>query len=54
MAEYLCSITEAKEIVLRIAPENVRSIRVAEKAGFTRVDLRQEAEGMRVLYTRRL
>jgi RimJ/RimL family protein N-acetyltransferase len=54
VAEYLRSATKANEIVLRIAPENVRSIRVAEKAGFTRAELREEAECTRVRYTRKL
>jgi RimJ/RimL family protein N-acetyltransferase len=34
VAEYPRSATEARGIVLQIAPENGRSIRVAEKAGF--------------------
>ena len=37
VAEYLRSATKARRIVLQIAPENGRSIRVAEKAGFARV-----------------
>jgi RimJ/RimL family protein N-acetyltransferase len=37
-AEYLRSATEARGIVLQIAPENSCSIRVAEKAGFAEVN----------------
>jgi RimJ/RimL family protein N-acetyltransferase len=38
VAEYLRSAMEARGIVLQIAPENGRSIRVAEKAGFAEVN----------------
>jgi len=51
VAEYLRSATEAREIVLQIAPENGRSIRVAEKAGFARVGVYEVAEGQRVQHT---
>lgn len=54
VAEYLRSATEASEIVLRIVPENVCSIRVAEKAGFARVGIHEVAEGKRVQYVRKL
>jgi len=37
-AEYLRSATEARGIVLQIAPENGRLIRVAEKAGLAEVN----------------
>jgi len=53
-AEYLRSATEARGIVLQIAPENVRSIRVAEKAGFARVEVHEVAESQRVRYVRNL
>lgn len=43
-----------REIVLQIAPENGRSIRVAEKAGFVRVGVHEVAEGQRVRYVRKL
>jgi RimJ/RimL family protein N-acetyltransferase len=48
VAEYLRSATEARGIVLQIAPENGRSIRVAQKAGFTRVGVYEVAEGQRL------
>ena len=54
VAEYLRSATEARGIVLQIAPENGRSIRVAEKAGFARVGVHEVAEGQRVRYVRKL
>jgi RimJ/RimL family protein N-acetyltransferase len=54
VAEYLRSDTEARGIVLHIAPENGRSIRVAEKAGFARVGEHEVAEGQRVRYVRKL
>ena len=54
VAEYLRSSTDAKEIVLQIAPENSRSIRVAEKAGFARVGVHEIEEGKRVRYARKL
>lgn len=54
VAEYLRTATEARGIVLQIAPENGRSIRVAEKAGFARVGVHEVAEGQRVRYVRKL
>ena len=54
VAEYLLTATEARGIVLQIAPENVRSIRVAEKAGFERVGTHDGPEGKRVRYERKL
>ena len=54
IAEYLRSDTDATGIVLQIAPENARSIRVAEKAGFTRLGMYETAEGKRVRYMRKL
>ena len=54
VARYLRSATEARRMVLRIAPENGRSIRVAEKAGFTRVGVHEVAEGQQVWYVRRI
>jgi RimJ/RimL family protein N-acetyltransferase len=54
VAEYLRSATEAKRIILQIEPENGRSIRVAEKAGFARVEMPEGAEGQRVRYMRKL
>lgn len=54
IAEYLRSTTTARKIVLQIAVENRRSIRVAEKAGFARVDVHDSAEGPGVWYMRDL
>ena len=54
VAEYLRSATEARGIVSQIAPENGRSIRVAEKAGFARVGVHEVAEGQRIRYMRKL
>ncbi|MBV9181205.1 MAG: GNAT family N-acetyltransferase [Acidobacteria bacterium] len=54
MAEYLRSATDARGILLQIAPENSRSIRVAEKAGFVLVGVHEFAEGQRVRYVRKL
>ena len=54
VAEYLRSVPEASEMVLQIAPENTRSIRVAEKAGFQRVGMCEGADGQRVRYERKL
>jgi RimJ/RimL family protein N-acetyltransferase len=54
VAEYLRSSTEARGIVLQVAPENGRSIRVAEKAGFDRIGVHEVAEGQRVRYVRKL
>lgn len=54
VAKYLRSATEARVIVLQIAPENTRSIRVAEKAGFERIGVREAVEGKRVRYERKL
>jgi RimJ/RimL family protein N-acetyltransferase len=54
VSQYLRSATQARTIVLQIAPENHRSIRVAEKAGFVRLGAQESAEGARVRYVREL
>ena len=54
MAEYLRSATVARQIVLQIALDNARSIRVAEKTGFARVGVHETVEGQRVWYVRKL
>ena len=54
VGEYLRCAHEASEIVLRIVPENVRSIRVAEKAGFARVGVHETEEGQEVWYVQKL
>lgn len=45
MDQYLRTATEARQIVLRIAPENHASLKLAEKAGFTFHGLFDEPEG---------
>jgi RimJ/RimL family protein N-acetyltransferase len=52
MDEYLRTATEARQIVLRIAPANTASLKLAEKAGFTFCGLFDEAEGRMVRYVR--
>jgi RimJ/RimL family protein N-acetyltransferase len=49
---YLQCATEARQIVLRIPPENVASLRVAEKGGFTLVGVFDEPAGRFVRYVR--
>jgi RimJ/RimL family protein N-acetyltransferase len=52
MDQYLRTATEARQIVLRIAPVNVASLRFAEKAGFTFRGLFDEPEGRMARYVR--
>jgi RimJ/RimL family protein N-acetyltransferase len=52
MGEYLRTATEARQMVLRIAPENTASLRLAEKAGFTFSGLFDEPEGRMARYMR--
>ena len=52
MEQYLQSATEAKQMVLRIMPENAASIRVAEKSGFTLLGVFDEPEGRLVRYVK--
>jgi RimJ/RimL family protein N-acetyltransferase len=52
MNQYLRTATEARQIVLRIAPANVASLRFAEKAGFTFCGLFDEPEGRMARYVR--
>jgi RimJ/RimL family protein N-acetyltransferase len=50
MAQYLQSVTEASQMVLRIDLANTASLRMAEKAGFTFLGLFGEPEGRRARY----
>jgi len=52
MAEYLRSATQARQMVLRIAPANTASLKFAEKAGFTFCGLFDEPEGRMARYHR--
>lgn len=52
MDEYLRTATEARQIVLRIAPANTASLKLAEKADFTFCGLFDEPEGRMVRYVR--
>jgi RimJ/RimL family protein N-acetyltransferase len=54
MDEYLRTATEARQIVLRIAPGNTASLKLAEKAGFTLCGSFDEPEGRLVRYVRDL
>jgi RimJ/RimL family protein N-acetyltransferase len=52
MDEYLRTATEAHQMVLRIAPANTASLKLAEKASFTFRGLFDEPEGPMVRYVR--
>lgn len=54
MAEYLRRDTKVSEILLRISPENIASLKVAERAGFAVCGVFDEAEGQRVRWVRKL
>jgi RimJ/RimL family protein N-acetyltransferase len=50
MDEYLRTATEARQMVLRIAPGNIASLKLAEKAGFAFCGLFDEPEGCMMHY----
>jgi RimJ/RimL family protein N-acetyltransferase len=52
MNQHLRTATEARQIVLRIAPANLASLKFAEKAGFTFRGLFDEPEGRMARYVR--
>jgi RimJ/RimL family protein N-acetyltransferase len=52
MAEYLRTATAARQMVLRIAPANTASLKLAEKAGFTFCGMFDEPEGRMARYVR--
>lgn len=54
MDEYLRTATETRQMVLRIAPANIASLKLAEKAGFTFCGLFDEPEGHMAHYVRAL
>ncbi|MGC2695386.1 MAG: GNAT family N-acetyltransferase [Candidatus Angelobacter sp.] len=54
MDEYLRTATEVRQMVLRIAPTNTASLKLAEKAGFIFCDLFNEPEGRMARYVRDL
>jgi RimJ/RimL family protein N-acetyltransferase len=52
MDRYLRTETQARQMVLRISPENSASLKVAVKAGFTLCGVFDEPEGRLVRYVR--
>jgi RimJ/RimL family protein N-acetyltransferase len=54
MDQYLRIATEARQMVLRIAPTNSASLRIAEKGGFTFCGVFDEPEGRLLRYVRDL
>jgi len=54
MDEYLRTATEARQIILRIAPANTASLKFADKAGFTFCGLFDEPEGRMAGYVRNI
>lgn len=54
MDEYLRTVTETRQMVLRIAPANIASVKLAERAGFTFCGLFDEPEGRMARYVRNI
>jgi RimJ/RimL family protein N-acetyltransferase len=54
MDEYLRTATEARQLVLRIAPANTASLKLAEKVRFIFCGLFDEPEGLMARYVRAL
>jgi RimJ/RimL family protein N-acetyltransferase len=52
MGKYLRTATDTRQMVLRIAPTNIPSLKLAEKAGFTFCSLFDEPEGRMARYLR--
>ncbi|HEY2461764.1 MAG TPA: GNAT family N-acetyltransferase [Candidatus Acidoferrum sp.] len=54
MGEYLRTETEVRQMVLRIAPANAASLRVAEKSGFSSQGIVEETQGPMIRWVRDL
>jgi len=54
MDQYLRTATDSRQMVLRIAPANTASLKLAEKAAFTFLGLFDEPEGQMAIYVREL
>jgi RimJ/RimL family protein N-acetyltransferase len=52
--EYLRTATDARQMVVRIPPANMASLKLAEKAGFTFCGLFEESESPLLRYVRDL
>jgi RimJ/RimL family protein N-acetyltransferase len=54
MGEYLHIAREARQMVLRISPDNVASMKLAERSGFTPLGVFEEPEGPMARFIRDL